>query len=178
MEKKMKMWKVYRRTDRQTDRRTDRQTDDGRQVIRKAHLSFQLRWAKKGLKVCTQVLNVLNLNKLHNSSLLKKTLYSNKVYIVLIIIQYWYPIFMHNKLTSKLRQIKYCLQMTTIFSPSSEFWQVLHAYTIEIMSCTQDNISCAWDIKSCIWDIILCCMQEIICSVHEIISCAHDITSI
>ena len=27
----------------QTDRRTDGQTDDGRQVIRKAHLSFQLR---------------------------------------------------------------------------------------------------------------------------------------
>ena len=26
---------------------TDRQTDDGRQTIRKAHLSFQLRWAKK-----------------------------------------------------------------------------------------------------------------------------------
>ena len=34
------------RTDRQTDGQTDRQTDDGRQVIRKAHLSFQLRWAK------------------------------------------------------------------------------------------------------------------------------------
>ena len=34
-------------TDRQTDGRTDGQTDDGRQVIRKAHLSFQLRWAKK-----------------------------------------------------------------------------------------------------------------------------------
>ena len=33
LEKKMKMWKVYRRT-------------DGRQVIRKAHLSFQPRWAK------------------------------------------------------------------------------------------------------------------------------------
>mgnify|MGYP003684357691 CR=1 FL=1 len=51
LEKKMKMWKVYRRTDRQTDRQTDGQTDgqtdDGRQVIRKAHLSFQLRWAKK-----------------------------------------------------------------------------------------------------------------------------------
>ena len=31
----------------QTNRRTDRQTDDGRQVIRKAHLSFQLRWSKK-----------------------------------------------------------------------------------------------------------------------------------
>ena len=44
LEKKMKMWKVYRRT----DGRTDRQTDDGRQVIKKAHLSFQLRWAKKG----------------------------------------------------------------------------------------------------------------------------------
>ena len=42
LEKKMKMWKVYRGT----DARTDRQTDDGRQVIRKAHLSFQLRWAK------------------------------------------------------------------------------------------------------------------------------------
>ena len=26
---------------------TDRQTDDGRQVIRKTHLSFQLRWANK-----------------------------------------------------------------------------------------------------------------------------------
>ena len=34
-------------TDGQTDRQTDGQTDDGRQVIRKAHLSFQLRWAKK-----------------------------------------------------------------------------------------------------------------------------------
>ena len=33
-------------TDRQTDGRTDGQTDAGRQVIRKAHLSFQLRWAK------------------------------------------------------------------------------------------------------------------------------------
>ena len=30
-------------TDRQTDRQTDGRTDDGRQVIRKAHLSFQLR---------------------------------------------------------------------------------------------------------------------------------------
>ena len=43
-------WKCEKFTDRQTDGRTDgrtdRQTDDGRQVIRKAHLSFQLRWAK------------------------------------------------------------------------------------------------------------------------------------
>ena len=31
----------------QTDGRTDRRKDDGRQVIRKAHLSFQLRWAYK-----------------------------------------------------------------------------------------------------------------------------------
>ena len=30
----------------QTDGQTEGQTDDGRQVIRKAHLSFQLRWAK------------------------------------------------------------------------------------------------------------------------------------
>ena len=37
------------RTDGRTVRRTDGQTDDGRQVIRKAHLSFQLRWAKKGV---------------------------------------------------------------------------------------------------------------------------------
>ena len=36
LEKKMKMWKVYKKTDRQTDRQT----------TRKAHLSFQLRWAK------------------------------------------------------------------------------------------------------------------------------------
>ena len=48
LEKKMKMWKVYR----QTDRQMDRQTDDGRQVIRKAHLSFQLRWAKKNTVKC------------------------------------------------------------------------------------------------------------------------------
>ena len=34
-------------TDGQTDGQTDRQTDDGRKAIRKAHLSFQLRWAKK-----------------------------------------------------------------------------------------------------------------------------------
>ena len=39
LEKKMKMWKVYRQTETQTD---DRQTDDRQQVIRKAHLSFQL----------------------------------------------------------------------------------------------------------------------------------------
>ena len=38
-------WKCEKFTDRRTDRQTDRQTDDGRQVIRKAHLSFQLRWA-------------------------------------------------------------------------------------------------------------------------------------
>ena len=36
LDKKMKMWKVFR----QTDGRTDGRTDDGRQVIRKAHLSF------------------------------------------------------------------------------------------------------------------------------------------
>ena len=46
LEKKLKIGKVYRQTDGQTDRRTDGQTDDGRQAIRKAHLSFQLRWAK------------------------------------------------------------------------------------------------------------------------------------
>jgi hypothetical protein len=33
----------------QMDRRTDGQTDDGQRAIRKAHLSFQLRWAKKPL---------------------------------------------------------------------------------------------------------------------------------
>ena len=38
-------------TDRQTDRRTDRQTDDGQKVIRKALLSFQLRWAKNVLAI-------------------------------------------------------------------------------------------------------------------------------
>ena len=42
----MKSLQTDRQTDRRTDRRTDGQTDDGRQVIRKAHLSFQLRWAK------------------------------------------------------------------------------------------------------------------------------------
>ena len=49
-------WKCEKFTDRRMDGRTYRQTDgrrttdDGRQVIRKAHLSFQLRWAKKNQK--------------------------------------------------------------------------------------------------------------------------------
>ena len=43
LEKKSKIGKVYKRTDRQTDG----QTDDGRKAIRKAHLSFQPRLAKK-----------------------------------------------------------------------------------------------------------------------------------
>ena len=40
-------WKYEKFTDRLTDRPTDRQTDDRRQVIRKAQLSFQLRWVNK-----------------------------------------------------------------------------------------------------------------------------------
>ena len=44
LEKKIKMWKVYRQT--------DGRTDDGQHVIRKANLSFQLWWAKnKGFHV-------------------------------------------------------------------------------------------------------------------------------
>ena len=39
-------WKCEKFTDGRTHGQTDRQTDDGRQAIRKAHLSFQLRWAK------------------------------------------------------------------------------------------------------------------------------------
>ena len=35
----------------QTDRWKDKQTDDGRQVIRNAHLSLQLRWAKKSVSM-------------------------------------------------------------------------------------------------------------------------------
>ena len=40
-------WRRRWKCEKFTDGRTDGQTDDGRQVIRKAHLSFQLRWAKK-----------------------------------------------------------------------------------------------------------------------------------
>ena len=50
----------------QTDRRTDGQTDDGRQVIRKAHLSFQLRWSKQ-----LQPFHDVVVYKLHEESLLK-----------------------------------------------------------------------------------------------------------
>ena len=39
-------WRRRWKCEKFTDRRTDGQTDAGRQVIRKAHLSFQLRWAK------------------------------------------------------------------------------------------------------------------------------------
>ena len=40
-------WRRRWKCEKFTDRQTDGPTDDGRQVIRKAHLSFQLRWAKK-----------------------------------------------------------------------------------------------------------------------------------
>ena len=43
LEKKIKMWKVYRRMDGQMNE----QKTNGHTAIRKAHLSFQLRWAKK-----------------------------------------------------------------------------------------------------------------------------------
>ena len=36
---------------------TDRQTDDGQRAIRKAHLSFQLRWDKKLTKIFFHVMN-------------------------------------------------------------------------------------------------------------------------
>ena len=76
LEKKMKMWKVYRQTDGQTDRQTDRQTDgrtDGRQVIRKAHLSFQLRWAKKGVEQSvTKIFTIWRYTELKKSFLLAK----------------------------------------------------------------------------------------------------------
>ena len=44
-------WRRRWKCEKFTDRRTDRQTD-GRQVIRKAHLSFQLRWAKNLAEGC------------------------------------------------------------------------------------------------------------------------------
>ena len=44
LEKKMKMGKVYKQTD-----------DDGQQAIRKAHTSFQLRRAKKGIKFAVNI---------------------------------------------------------------------------------------------------------------------------
>ena len=43
----------------QTDRRTVRQTDDGRKVIRKAHLSFQFRWAKKDKHKYVHHINII-----------------------------------------------------------------------------------------------------------------------
>ena len=45
---KLAQWFWRRRwlSEKITDWQTDGHTDDGRQVIRKAHLSFQLRWAK------------------------------------------------------------------------------------------------------------------------------------
>ena len=41
LEKKSKIGKVYRRTDRQTDIQTDRQTDDGRKAIRNFRFRFR-----------------------------------------------------------------------------------------------------------------------------------------
>ena len=68
LEKKMKMWKVYR----QTDGRTDRQIDAGRQVIRKAHLSFQLRWAKNNSSLSP---------KSFSESMIIRTILSWQIYV-------------------------------------------------------------------------------------------------
>ena len=44
-------WRRSQKCEKFTDRQTtDRQTDDRQKAIRKAHLSFQLRWAKKERK--------------------------------------------------------------------------------------------------------------------------------
>ena len=51
----VKSLQTERQTDGQTDGQMDGRTDDGQQVIRKAHLSFQLRWAKKGSKCCQRI---------------------------------------------------------------------------------------------------------------------------
>jgi hypothetical protein len=42
--------KIYKFTDGQTDRRMERQMNAGQRAIRKAHFSFQLRWAKNVTK--------------------------------------------------------------------------------------------------------------------------------
>ena len=47
LQKKVKMWKVYRRTERRTEK-MDGQTEDGQLAIRKAYLRFQLKLAKNG----------------------------------------------------------------------------------------------------------------------------------
>ena len=56
----------------QTDRQTDGWTDDGQQVIRKAHLSFQLRWAKNNDHLFTH--NTISLMSLYNQSGIWKSL--------------------------------------------------------------------------------------------------------
>ena len=56
---------------------TDRQTDDGRQVIRKAHLSFQLRWANKTYAYTVYAFgNVTSLNR---------TLKEHKTHLIFLI---------------------------------------------------------------------------------------------
>ena len=47
---------VENRKSLQTNGQTDRQTDDSRKAIRKAHLSFQLRWAKNQNTCITNVM--------------------------------------------------------------------------------------------------------------------------
>ena len=51
----------------QTDGRTDRQTDV-QQVIRKAHLSFQLRWAKNVIRYQIEYGLCLHVNKFVNNT--------------------------------------------------------------------------------------------------------------
>ena len=51
---------------------TDRRRDDGRQVIRKAHLSFPLRWAKND-SVSSQLSIIINLLPPPNNKIINKT---------------------------------------------------------------------------------------------------------
>ena len=83
LEKKIKMWKIYRQT--------DGQTDDGRQVVRKAHLSFQLRWAKNCIVVAhgldlispyfLQVKNSDKINTIHVLSIVKKYKQTSRLHL-------------------------------------------------------------------------------------------------
>ena len=99
----VKSLQTDRQTDRRTDRRTDGQTDAGRQVIRKAHLTFQLRWAKNNNEVTAVPPNFKKLTGLYYL-FIHDTIYCRGQDEVLSWVDIWYYFTNHQNCWQKIEE--------------------------------------------------------------------------
>ena len=132
LEKKIKMWKVYR----QTDRQAEGWTKDGKQVIRKAHLSFQLRWAKTGHQLVRQgVDNIFEGGGPRGLGPLKTLDYPDFVVLGLVRV-----LFMHNGF------------LKSYTCNCSRYMYIYNTWFLFIIVW--------WDLLTCMWALSLCGTQE------------------